>query len=164
MSFTITQSSNQLTTTGTPHIYQYWLSDLTYKPGWSFELRGGDPMDWQITYQGETTETLWNPSPMGWYLLVNAEVIDSSTLNEITITHHRWFEELNHRHRYEGFLNQEQFNEAVLRVVAEIEMHEAMEFFKSAGLRVINPHGPTASDVRYRVPEWPISIMPAALT
>lgn len=104
---------------------QQWLSELAYKPGWSFELRD---------YGSQTTSAF---SAMVVHLLISARVPDSNTPEAapILITHHFSLSPF-------CLESREAFHREVLRHVIMVEAHEAMEYLKVAGERVCTPHHP----------------------
>jgi hypothetical protein len=119
--------------------WDQWLSELSYKPGWSFELRDngyGGYGDYLGNYTGGTT--IYHS---GLNLIISARVIDSSTLGEQLIVHTLPMDPM-------ALSTREDFHKEVLRCVCMVEIHEAMEFLKAMGERVRNPH-PSPTTVLY---------------
>jgi hypothetical protein len=111
-----------------------WLSEVSYKPGWSFELRdhGYSPTG---IYTGNGT------FHAGLNLLITAKTLDSNTLGETLIVH-------TFPLHPDLVTNQEDFLHEVLRCINMVERHETMEFLKASGVRVRNPH-PSPTEVLY---------------
>jgi hypothetical protein len=115
--------------------WSQWLAEVSYKPGWSFELRDG-----QYSYPYYTGGTV-GTYHAGLSLIISAKVIDSSTLGESLIVHTMPMDPV-------ALSTREDFLAEVLRLVCMVERHEAMEFLKASGERVRNPH-PSPTEVLY---------------
>jgi hypothetical protein len=104
--------------------WKTWLEQITYKPGWKFELRFGSGT-------GNTVNGIVLYSGMN--LLVWARVADSNAPDngELWITHTFPIDQV---------FTQEQFYQLVLDCVIKVERHEAMEYLKAGGVRVKTPH------------------------
>lgn len=109
--------------------WKTWLEEVTYKPGWSFELLYG--------YGSSNSNGL--PLYNGMNLVIRAAVSESNTGDPILIVHTFPINEVQTR---------DEFLAQVLYCVIKVETHEAMEYLKAGGVRVKNPH-PFVGQVLY---------------
>jgi hypothetical protein len=89
---------------------------MTYKPGWTFEVREG--------------------AHEGTHLTIKTMVPDAYRPEELT--------SLNVETFLPPFLTEEQFYNTVLWRIKRIEIHEALEFFRVDGKPWNDPHRPDA--------------------
>jgi hypothetical protein len=103
---------------------EQWLREISYRPGWRFEIRTG-------SYTSNGASLVWP----GTNLLITARVPDSNDPDgPLVLFTHTFPLTSEHLHDRDTFL------QAVLVCVMKIEMHEAMEYLRFGGVRVKNPH------------------------
>ena len=103
---------------------EQWLTEVTYKPGWAFEIRHGS----------QTGNSAWLAYP-GVNLCVMAYVPDTNAVEEGPKRFIHTFP-LNPQ----VLENRERFFAFVLYCVFRVEAHETMEYLRAGGVRVKNPH------------------------
>lgn len=115
-----------------------WLDIITYKPGWTFELKGYDLFGnaYQDHYVGMLVTKFKAPDTYGnrpgemmevqGNHLVPAWILDHQSADRLA-------EEQRAKHEFVKFVH---------RCIVEIEHHELDEWFKVGGRLVSNPHDP----------------------
>lgn len=104
-----------------------WLADVTYKPGWSFEVRTSGIAT--IGYDGGQLRAF----PPQVQLLVHATVPDSNSPEETIPTTHTFAVDPHLR-------TPESFYDWLTYAVSAVERHEMREFFRVGGVRHWDPH------------------------
>jgi hypothetical protein len=119
-----TQVVTSSNTFGVTFAAEQWLTEVTYKPGWAFEIRHGSM----------TANSAWTAYP-GVNLCVLAYVPDT---NAVEAGPKRFI------HTFplspDVLYERERFLTFVLHCVLRVEAHETMEYLRAGGVRVKNPH------------------------
>ena len=124
MTMTNTNAAAEGYTSSHVDITHIWLAEISYKPGWRFELRTA-------------------PEGFSAVLFISAYVPDPNVQQCMTTITHSFM--IAHHQQLQ---DRETFLATVLAYTKMVEVHEAMEYFKASGVRVCNPHS-TAGEVLY---------------